>query len=48
MMAPCHVARLCGTAGLRIFDLDGGGPYSEERFAEAFRSGEHVNFLARP
>ncbi|MEA2341672.1 MAG: hypothetical protein QOG11_1749 [Solirubrobacteraceae bacterium] len=41
------VARLCGTVGLRIFDLDGGGPYSEDRFAAAFRSGEHVNFLAR-
>jgi FkbM family methyltransferase len=42
------IDRLCGRAGLRIFDLDGEGPYSAERFAAAFRSGEHVNFLARP
>jgi FkbM family methyltransferase len=41
-------ARLSGGAGLRIFDLDGDGPYTAERFAASFRSGERVNFLARP
>ena len=40
-------ARLCDGAGLRVFDLDGGGPYGAERFAAAFWSGERVNFLAR-
>jgi FkbM family methyltransferase len=41
-------ARLCDGAGLRIFDLDGGGPYSADRLAAAFWAGERVNFLARP
>lgn len=39
---------LTGDAGLAIFDLDGGGPYSSERFARAYATKERVNFLARP
>jgi FkbM family methyltransferase len=35
-------------AGLSIFDLDGGGPYSADAFTRAFEQGERVNFLARP
>ncbi|GAC1439709.1 MAG: hypothetical protein NVSMB51_17970 [Solirubrobacteraceae bacterium] len=38
---------LVGDAGLRIFDLDGNGPYTPERFTAAFERHEHVNFLAR-
>lgn len=34
-------------AGLRIFDLDGGGPYSLAQFEETFRSGSRWNFMAR-
>jgi FkbM family methyltransferase len=34
-------------AGLRILDLDGGGPYSRDRFVQAFERAERVNFLAR-
>ncbi len=35
-------------AGMRIFDLEGGGPYTAEAFEHAFNEHEHVNFLARP
>jgi Methyltransferase FkbM domain len=34
--------------GMRIFDLDGDGPYERARFVAAFERGERVNFLARP
>jgi FkbM family methyltransferase len=33
--------------GYSILGLDGDGPYSRERFAELFASGERVNFLAK-
>lgn len=33
---------------LRIFDMDGGGPYSRDQLEEAFESGTHWNFFARP
>jgi FkbM family methyltransferase len=33
-------------AGLRVFDLDGGGPYDVERFREAFYAFERVNWVA--
>jgi FkbM family methyltransferase len=33
-------------AGMRIFDLDGGGPYSIGEFEESFFSGTRVNFVA--
>lgn len=39
---------LCGRAGLRIFDLDGNGPYSLERFEETFGRGDRWNFVAHP
>lgn len=35
-------------AGMRVFDLDGGGPYSLAQFEEAFAGGERWNFMARP
>jgi FkbM family methyltransferase len=34
--------------GLRVLDMDGGGPYSREDFVRTFNRGERVNFLARP
>lgn len=40
-------ALLTVEAGLSIFDLDGGGPYSAQAFAGAFARRERVNFLAR-
>jgi FkbM family methyltransferase len=33
-------------AGLRIFDLEGNGPYTRSRFVEAFDHAERVNFIA--
>jgi FkbM family methyltransferase len=39
---------LCDQIGMRIFDLDGGGPYERDSFVTAFENGERVNFLARP
>lgn len=33
-------------AGMRIFDLDGSGPYSPEEFEQAFFSAARVNFVA--
>jgi FkbM family methyltransferase len=35
-------------ASLRIFDLDGGGPYTVQDFVRVFERAERVNFLARP
>jgi hypothetical protein len=40
-------ALLCGEAQLRIFDLEGGGPYSAAQFAETYEAARNVNFLAR-
>ena len=37
---------LCRRAGLRIFDLDANGPYSEAEFVAAFDLGERWNFVA--
>jgi FkbM family methyltransferase len=37
---------LCGEAGLRIFDLDGAGPYSAEDLARTFEDGSYWNFIA--
>jgi FkbM family methyltransferase len=39
---------LTGDAGLRVFDLDGSGPYSLEQFEHTFYARERVNFVARP
>ena len=33
-------------AGMRIFDLDGGGPYTVEEFEQVFFSAARVNFVA--
>jgi hypothetical protein len=33
--------------GLRVFDMDGEGPYSLGQFEEAYEQGSHWNFLAR-
>jgi FkbM family methyltransferase len=38
---------LCLEAGLRIFDLEGDGPYDLQRFVDTFESGERWNFVAR-
>jgi len=35
-------------AGLRVFDLDGNGPYELERFRSAYFSSERVNWVAHP
>jgi FkbM family methyltransferase len=37
---------LCGEAGLRIFDLDGTGPYSQADLARTFDAGTYWNFIA--
>ena len=34
------------SAGMRIFDLAGGGPYSLDMFVDAFFTNAHVNFVA--
>ena len=45
---PLDIHRLlCGDAGLRIFDLDGLGPYTLAEFERTYYSGERVNFVAR-
>jgi FkbM family methyltransferase len=33
-------------AGMRLFDLDGEGPYSRAHFEEAYEQGSHWNFMA--
>ena len=35
-------------AGLRIFDLDGNGPYPLADFQRSFHAAERVNFVAKP
>lgn len=37
---------LCGRAGLRIFDIDGGGPYTVDGLERAFNAGRVWNFVA--
>jgi len=39
-------AFLHAEVGMRIFDLDGGGPYSADEFEQAFFSAARVNFVA--
>ena len=39
---------LCTEAGLRLFDLDGDGPYSLDRLEESYASGERWNYVAHP
>jgi FkbM family methyltransferase len=46
--SPADIHALLGEeAGLRIFDLDGSGPYTLEEFERVFYAGERVNFVAR-
>jgi hypothetical protein len=42
-----EVFELIASAGLRVFDLDGSGPYARDEFARLARSGERWNWLAR-
>ncbi len=45
--APSDIYRLlCDAAGLRIFDLDGGGPYSLSQLETVYRRNSHWNFVA--
>jgi FkbM family methyltransferase len=37
---------LCEDAGLRIFDLDGGGPYGRDELERTFERGTYWNFVA--
>jgi FkbM family methyltransferase len=37
---------LCERAGLRIFDMDGNGPYSAQELERAFEQGTYWNFVA--
>jgi FkbM family methyltransferase len=37
-----------GDLGLRIFDLDGDGPYTLPKFRDSFETGRHFNFVAHP
>jgi FkbM family methyltransferase len=39
---------LTGDAGLRIFDMDGSGPYTADAFERAFDTNSHFHFVARP
>jgi FkbM family methyltransferase len=39
-------ALLCQHGGLRIFDLNGNGPFSQSEFAQLSRAGDPVNFVA--
>jgi FkbM family methyltransferase len=39
---------ICGTAGLRLFDLDATGPLSRDQFAEIYAAGSRWNFVALP
>ena len=46
---PYHIYELLhDEAGLRIFDLDGNGPYTLGQFEETYSHGSHWNFVARP
>jgi FkbM family methyltransferase len=46
---PQHIYELLNeVAGLRIFDLDGNGPYTLEQFVEAFELDERWDYVARP
>lgn len=45
---PADIHRLlCDEIGLRIYDLDGSGPYTLPAFEQAYFSAERVNFVAR-
>jgi FkbM family methyltransferase len=42
------VFRVLTDAGLRVFDIDGGGPYDAAGFAQEARAGRLWTFVARP
>jgi len=45
----CHIYELLhNEAGLRIFDMDGNGPYTLGQFEETYVRGDRWNFVARP
>jgi hypothetical protein len=39
---------LTNDASLRIFDMDGGGPYTSVEFQRAYDTNSHFHFIARP
>jgi FkbM family methyltransferase len=39
---------LAGELGMRIFDMDGSGPYTRQRLREAYETASRWNFLAVP
>ena len=46
---PSHIySILTDRAGLRIFDLDGNGPYSVDQLEESFELDERWDYIARP
>jgi FkbM family methyltransferase len=46
---PSHMYKLLNDeAGLRIFDLDGNGPFTSGQFEETIAHGDHWNFVAHP
>lgn len=45
---PQSIFRLLSDVKLRVFDLDGNGPYSEDQFGESFYAGKRWNYLATP
>ena len=46
---PCHIYELLhDKARLRIFDMDGNGPYTLGQFEETYAQGNRWNFVARP
>ncbi len=45
---PCHIYELLhDEAGLRIFDLDGNGPYTLGQLEETYSNGDRWNYVAR-
>ncbi len=46
--APADVWQLLDGAGLRVFGLDGAGPFTLAEFEDEFARPERVNFVARP
>ena len=45
---PEAVAEILGESGLRIFDMDGHGPYSSAELRQAYARGRPWNFFAAP
>jgi FkbM family methyltransferase len=46
---PSDIYRLlCADADLRIFDMDGNGPYDQHEFERSSHAGERMNYVARP